>query len=352
MNRISFRFIHSDFRLNSTAFDRKTLLEKANYFVENGADFEKHIGLFLTEWYNDSDSIITQSSGTTGIPKPISISKQAMVDSAIATGVFFDLKPRDTALHCLSSQYIAGKMMLVRALVLGLQMDCIAPSSNPLEGINKHYDFAAMVPMQVHNSIVKLDSIKTLIIGGAKINPTLQKAILQLRTAVFETFGMTETITHIAARKIGVEAFKVLPNIQISIDERDCLVIHAPRISKEKIITNDLVTILSDNEFIYLGRIDSVVNSGGIKLFPEPIELKLATELHVRFFVIGIPDQTLGEKLILVIEGQEFEIRDTVFRSLNPFEKPKEIHFVSQFLETETGKINRNKTIRYFSILK
>ena len=352
MNRISFRFIHPDFRLNSTAFDRKTLLEKANYFLENGADFEKHIGLFLTEWYNDSDCIITQSSGTTGIPKPISISKQAMVDSAIATGLFFDLKPRDTALHCLSSQYIAGKMMLVRALVLGLQMDCIAPSSHPLEGINTCYDFAAMVPMQAQNSIIKLDSIKTLIIGGAKINPSLQKVLLQLKMAVFETFGMTETISHIAARRIGEEAFLLLPNIEISKDERDCLVIHAPRISKEKIITNDLVTILSDSEFIYLGRIDSVVNSGGVKLFPEQIESKLATEIPVRFFVIGIPDQTFGEKLILVVEGEKFEIQDTIFRNLNPFEKPKEIHFVSQFLETETGKINRNKTIRYFSILK
>ncbi len=345
MNSISLDSFHSEFQLNNITFDIQSLLQKADLFIEKGADFEKQIGHFLNEWFDDSDHITAQSSGTTGIPKTIQISKQAMVESARATGVFFSLKPGNTALLCLSTQYIAGKMMLVRALVLGLKIDCIPPSSNPLETIEKNYDFAAMVPMQAQNSIAKLNSIKTLIIGGTRINPGLQNSLLKLKTAVFETFGMTETITHFAARRIGEEAFSLLPNIEISKDERDCLVIHAPRISDKNIVTNDLVSIFSETQFVYLGRIDSVVNSGGVKLFPEQIENKLATEIPSRFFVIGVPDPTLGEKLILVVEGEKFDIQETIFQSLNAFEKPKEIHFVFQFIETETGKINRNKTL-------
>ena len=345
MNSISLDSFHSEFQLNNIVFDIQSLLQKADFFIEKGADFEKQMGFFLKEWFDDSDFITTQSSGTTGIPKTIQISKNAMVESARATAVFFNLKPGKTALLCLSTQYIAGKMMLVRALVLGLKIDCIPLSSNPLETIEKNYDFSAMVPMQAQNSIAKLDSIKTLIIGGAPINSKLQKAFLQLKTAVFETFGMTETITHIAARRIGEKAFSLLPNIEISKDERDCLVIHAPRISDKNIVTNDLVSIVSETQFVYLGRIDSVVNSGGVKLFPEQIENKLSAEIPSRFFVIGIPDPTLGEKLILVIEGEKFDIQETIFQSLNAFEKPKEIHFVFQFIETETGKINRNKTL-------
>jgi O-succinylbenzoic acid--CoA ligase len=345
MNTNSFRDIHKDFRLNGLAFDAKSLLQKANDLIEKGLYYEQQIGLFLSQWLNDSDFIDTQTSGSTGLPKTISISKKAMVESAIATGLFFDLKPGNSALNCLSSQYIAGKMMLVRALVLGLELDCVEPSSTPLESLKK-YDFAAMVPMQVQNSIDKLDLIKTLIIGGAKMNPHLQIELTNKKGSIYETFGMTETISHFAAKKIGEESFTVLPNITIFTDQRDCLVINAPRISNQNIATNDLVSVINETQFVYLGRIDSVVNSGGVKLFPEQIETKLASNIKARFFIIGIPDALLGDKLILVIEGNKIVLQDSVFGELNVFEKPKETYFVPQFIETETGKINRIETMK------
>jgi O-succinylbenzoic acid--CoA ligase len=339
MNQI----IHPDFKLNGKGFSYIELLAEALYLKENGQLFEKNIGKFLLEWLNNESFVLVHTSGSTGKPKQIVLQKNAMIASAKATGTFFNLHPKNTALLCLSADYIAGKMMLVRAITLGLHLDAVEPNSNPLE--NKKYDFAAMVPMQVANSLKKLHLVETLLIGGTKVSYQLAESILKASCKAFESYGMTETISHIAIKPIGAKEFTVLPNVTISIDKRNCLVIEALELSKEKIITNDIVEILNETQFILKGRIDNVINSGGVKIFPEEIEEKLAKFISVRFFIASLPDEKLGEKVILVIEGNPFEMEKTLFSELSKYQNPKEIVFLENFVETETNKINRKKTL-------
>ena len=166
-----------------------------------------------------------------------------------------------------------------------------------------------------------------------------------MKSEVYETYGMTETITHIAAKKIGEKAFSILPNIKISQDDRNCLVIDAFKISNDSIVTNDLVELVGKNQFVFLGRIDNVINSGGIKLIPEKIEDKLSDKINSRFFVTGKEDAVLGEKLVIVIEGEQQILDDSIFDGLDKYEKPKEVFYVSKFSETENGKIKRKEIV-------
>ena len=226
--------VHNSFKLNGFHFNREHLLRVAYSFIKEGEDFEKPIGEFLLDWFDDRTYIDLQTSGTTGVPKTIRTSKQAMVESAIATGDFFNLRPGNKALQCLPVKYIAGKLMFVRAFILGLDMDFVAPSANPLENKSDvKYDFIAMVPLQAKNSLKELKNVKKLIIGGSMISKAHDKELSKLPTKVYETYGMTETITHIAARELGEKVFTVLPDITISYNYRNCLVIHAPRISDD-----------------------------------------------------------------------------------------------------------------------
>jgi O-succinylbenzoic acid--CoA ligase len=313
--------------------------------VKEGEEHEKAVGDFILDWFDNKSYLELNTSGTTGVPKLIRIEKQAMVNSAIATGDFFDLQPGDKALHCLPTKYIAGKMMFVRSFILGLDIDFVAPSSHPLLNNENKYDFVAMVPLQAQNSLTTLKNVKKMIVGGAKMNKTLEKGLSKLKTKVFETYGMTETITHIAAKEIGEAAFSVLPNIKITKDERDCLVIDASKISSELIVTNDLVELIGNNQFVFLGRIDNVINSGGIKLIPEIIEEKLADKIHSRFFVTAKQDLVLGEKLVLIIEGDIQILAESIFDVLDKYEKPKEVLFVAKFAETQNGKIKRKEIL-------
>lgn len=345
MNNPTYENVHNLFKLNGFHLDREDLCRVAYSFIKEGEDFEKPVGDFLLDWFDSKSFIDMETSGTTGAPKTISVSKQAMVDSALATGDFFELQPGNTALQCLPVKYVAGKMMLVRAMILGLDLEFVAPSSHPLDNNEINFDFVAMVPLQAQNSIAELKKVKKMIVGGASINKALEKQLLKLPTQVYETYGMTETITHIAARKLGEKAFTVLPYVTISYDDRNCLVIHAPRISDEVILTNDIVELVNENQFLFLGRMDNVINSGGIKLIPEQIEEKLASKIHQRFFIASKPDNELGQKVVLVIEGENHELDDSLYESLDKYEKPKEIVFVSKFKETGSGKILRKETI-------
>jgi O-succinylbenzoic acid--CoA ligase len=338
--------VHNQFKLNGFHLDREDLCRVAYSFIKEGEDFEKPVGDFLLDWFDSKNFIEMQTSGTTGEPKIISISKQAMVDSALATGDFFDLQPGDKALQCLPVKYVAGKMMLVRAMILGFDLEFVAPSSHPIDNNEFEFDFVAMVPLQAQNSIAGLKKVKKMIVGGASLNKALEKQLLKLPTQVYETYGMTETITHIAARRLGEKAFTVLPNVTISYDERNCLVIHAPRISDEVIITNDIVELVNENQFIFLGRMDNVINSGGIKIIPEQIEEKLAHKIHQRFFITSKPDNELGHKVVLVIEGEGLDFDDTLYESLDKYEKPKEVIFIPKFRETDSGKIMRKETMK------
>ncbi|MCK5638969.1 MAG: O-succinylbenzoic acid--CoA ligase, partial [Flavobacteriaceae bacterium] len=221
--------------------------------------------------------------------------------------------------------------------------------------------FTAMVPLQLFNSLKKIKKIKTLIVGGGVVTNNLQSKILDLPTRIFATYGMTETITHIAIKPLNKSAgltsktdlYQTLPYVNISSDERNCLVIDAPKISEERFITNDIVELIPDDKFKWLGRYDNIINSGGVKLIPEQIEGKLSQIISQRFFVIGIPDEVLGEKLILIIEGcvqNNLKSQISNLKSIDKFDVPKEIYFIDNFVETETKKIQRDKTLDLLKI--
>jgi O-succinylbenzoic acid--CoA ligase len=337
--------VHNGFKLNGFHLNREDLCRVAYSFIKEGEDFEKPVGDFILDWFDGKSYIEMHTSGSTGIPKIIRVEKQAMVNSALATGDFFELHAGNKALHCLPVKYVAGKMMLVRAMILGLDLEFVAPSSHPLRNVDGNFDFAAMVPLQAQNSLSDLHRIKKLIVGGAKINSALENQLIKLPTQVYETYGMTETISHIAAKSVGEKAFTVLPNVTISYDDQNCLVIHAPRINDDVIETNDIVELVNENQFIFLGRIDNVINSGGIKLLPEQIEEKLAGKIEPRYFISSKEDKELGEKVILVIEGDSFTVDTSIFDGLDKYEKPKEILFVPKFKETGNGKIIRKESL-------
>ena len=344
---------HKDFKLQGFSFNS---VEELISFSEK---LPLEVTIFLKEWFNKNSFVVVKTSGSTGDPKLIKLQKEHMVNSAKATASYFNLPNKTTALLCMSVNYIAGKMMLVRALTLGWNLDIVEASATPLENISKVYDFCAMVPLQLHSSIDTIEKIKKVIVGGGVVSNELLLKIQPIKTEIFATYGMTETITHIAIKKLNnfksdvldtVEKsnYKILPNIKISTDKRGCLVIDAPKVASTKIITNDLVEIIAENEFKWLGRFDSVINSGGIKLIPEQIEDKLSKVIKQRFFVTGIVDAVLGEKLILIIEG--VKNKDIIgeienIKILSKFEKPKNIYFIKKFEETPTQKINRKKTL-------
>lgn len=349
--------LHQSFKLNGISFSSE---EKLLIYAKN---ISNAIVSFLNDWFNDNDFVIVQTSGSTGKPKLIKLQKKFMKNSAFATAKFFDLPEKTTTLLCLPTDYIAGKMMLVRALTLGWELDIIVPNATPLKDeklLKKYYDFSAMVPLQLQNSLNNLHKIDKLIVGGGVVSDNLIAKIQGISTKMFATYGMTETITHIAIKKLNnfesnkffsASHYTVLSNVKITTDARDCLVIEAPNISDKKIVTNDVVRLISKTTFEWLGRYDNVINSGGIKLYPEKIEEKLSVIITARFFVMGMSDIILGEKLILIIENNisveeqeilKINIQD--LKTLTKFEVPKEIYFINKFIETETNKIQRKKT--------
>lgn len=337
--------IHPDFKLNGQKFDELQLQHLAFMLIKDGNPFEEDLGNLILQWFDENDFVLLTTSGTTGAPKEIELNKEHMIASAKATAAFFEVFEKTKALLCLPTRYIAGKMMFVRALILGWELDFVEPTSSPLDGITKDYDFCAMVPLQVENSLDNLHRIEKIIVGGARISSQLHNKLEGIDTSIYETYGMTETITHIAVKKLGEVTFTVLPHVSISADSRGCLLITAPEITDEPVQTNDIVDIIDDKHFVWKGRIDNVVNSGGVKLFPEQIEERLAHYIPYRFFIIGKEDEVLGEKVVLVIESAPYTLKDEVFESLSKYEKPKEIQFVPEFEETPTGKILRRKIL-------
>ncbi len=248
MQNLTQNNVHNYFKLNGYHLNAKDLCRVAYSFIKEGDAYEQSIGEFFLDWFDKKDYIEMTTSGTTGLPKLVRLQKQAMIQSALATGDFFDLKPGDKALLCLPTQFIAGKMMLVRSLILGLELDVVSPNLHPLALNSTTYDFVAMVPLQVQNSIEGLSKVRKLIIGGAKLDSALEEKLLPLKTEIYETYGMTETITHIAAKRLGDSVFSILPNVKISQDDRQCLVIHVATISDEPIVTNDLVELLNEQD--------------------------------------------------------------------------------------------------------
>lgn len=339
--------VHNQFKLNGFHLNKEDLCRVAYSFIKEGDDWEKPVGDFLLDWFDEKTYVEMKTSGSTGTPKTIRVDKRAMVNSALATGDFFGLHSGNRALQCLPVKYVAGKMMLIRSIILGLDLDYVAPTSHPMENLDDtNYDFAAMVPMQAQNSLKELKNVKKLIVGGARISKRLEKDLMKLPTEVYETYGMTETITHIAAKKVGEKEFTVLPHVTITYDDRNCLVIHAPHIiAEETVVTNDLVELINENQFVFLGRIDNIINSGGVKIMPEQVEKKLDGKIDRRFFIASKEDAELGEKVVLVVEGEPFDIDKVIFEGLDKYERPKEIVFVAKFKETENGKVIRKESL-------
>ncbi len=305
---------------------------------------------FLHEWFDDNDFVWVKTSGSTGKPKPFQAEKQRMMQSAAMTCSFLGLEKGDKALLCMKMGYIAGKMMVVRALIAALDLVVIPVDGNPLRHINQHIDFAAFVPLQIYNSLQnedekqKLASIKQVIIGGGTVDQNTEIALKTFPNSIYSTYGMTETLSHIAMRKLsGTEAsdyYTLLKDVKATVSKRGTLTIDAPLVAESVLETNDLVEFLPTNQFKVIGRIDNVINSGGLKIQIEEIENMLYPHLGDTFAITSMPDAKFGEIVVLVTTQQ---IDKAVLEELPHYYRPKKIVLVETIPLTETGKIDRKK---------
>lgn len=346
--------LHPDFKLNGLDFTSpEEVLNFTDTLLEEGDDQEVSVAQFIEKWLDFSEEIIVKTSGSTGKPKKIALTKQQMVNSAKATGTYFKTGAGTKALLCIPADYIAGKMMLVRAMVLGWDLHVVKPSKDALTEYDNDYDFVAMVPYQVYHSLEALQKVKKVIIGGGAVSKDLEEKLQEVSTECFSTYGMTETITHVAVRRLNGPArsntFHALPDVKFWKDDRGCLLISAPNIAEDIIITNDLIELINPSSFRWLGRWDNVLNSGGVKIYPEVVEATLASSIpDNRFIIASENDPALGNLVILVFEGTEERTPDfkKAFETLEPYERPKKIYRLSKFPYTETGKVKRKDVLQ------
>ena len=331
---------------------------------------------FFSEWNNDSDRVLVHTSGSTGKPKPMMVEKKRMLNSARITCDFLGLKPGDSALLCMSLDYIAGKMVVVRSIERHLHLISVSPSGHPLKNINEEITFAAMVPMQVYNTLQvpeereRLCHIRHLIIGGGAIDAALEQELRSLpgNIAIWSTYGMTETLSHIALRRInGAEAsewYQPFDSVKISQTEEGCLVIDAPLVCAETLVTNDIVEIESyiynkveKLRFRIKGRKDNVICSGGIKIQIEEVEALLKPHLEKPFMIAKKKDEKFGEIAVLLTEDEDLKKVEATIRRLlsgksddsnkssesksHKYWIPREFRYVEHLPLTETGKPKR-----------
>lgn len=310
---------------------------------------------FLGNWYNSKSYIEVKTSGSTGEPGIIRLPKESMAHSARMTCRYFNLNEESTALLCLPADYIAGKMMIVRAIVSGFNLIPVKPSADPFRDLHEIIDFAAITPYQFVNSYQSIleSPVRNIIIGGSQVSLHLQKLMENLEIRFYETYGMTETCSHVALRRLNgrntSEYFEVLPGIKIRVDDRGCLVINAPALTEKELVTNDVVELKDASHFRWLGRFDHVINTGGIKIFPEQVEKKIEPYLGSRFFIGALPDEKLNQKVVLVIEGQplsppdETTLKNNMESVLDRFERPRQIIYRQVFEVSSSGKILKNR---------
>ena len=341
---------------------------------------------FFSEWNNDSDRVLVHTSGSTGKPKPMMVEKKRMLNSARITCDFLGLKPGDSALLCMSLDYIAGKMVVVRSIERHLHLISVSPSGHPLKDIdlkdangkdvNGEITFAAMVPMQVYNTLQvpeereRLTHVRHLIIGGGAIDASLEKELQALpgNIAIWSTYGMTETLSHIALRRInGAEAsewYQPFDSVKISQTDEGCLVIDAPLVCAETLVTNDIVEIESyiynkveKLRFRIKGRKDNVICSGGIKIQIEEVEALLKPHLEKPFMIAKKKDEKFGEIAVLLTEDEDLKKVEATIRRLlsgksddsnkssesksHKYWIPREFRYVEHLPLTETGKPKR-----------
>ena len=337
--------------------------------------YEAEAIIFCRAWLSGQTEFVLQTSGSTGIPKSITLTRAQMRASAHLTGRTLGLTPGDAALVCLNIRYVAGVMMLVRGLELDLPMTVIEPSGNPLSGFNPaqtQFRFTAFVPLQLQTVLERatdklpiLNRMKAILIGGAATSPALEQALQVIESPVFATYGMTETVSHVALRRLNgperQDLFTALDGVDLGTDERSCLHITSAATNFVRVQTNDVVELIdtpaaNPTHFRLLGRADRIINSGGVKVQPEPIERivenVLATAgLSARLFVAGLPDERLGQRVVLFCEKLEMNteqwqrVQNALRKQMEPYAVPKEVITVNQFIETPTGKIDRTRTI-------
>ncbi len=336
------------------------------FIAPSNIDFKEKVVAFEQQWQHGVESIPQKTSGSSGAPKSIEVSRDQMIKSASLTMGHLGLNS-GTALLCLNPDFIAGKMMMIRAIEYGMDLMAIEPVLDPFQFIpdNQQIDFVAMVPMQLQAtlrnpiSLKAFNKVKTAIVGGAPVSIDLDEACRNLNPTIYETFGMTETVSHIALRKLGgvqKEPFRAFREVTLGQDERGCLTILSPLTNNELLVSNDLVELRGENAFEWIGRFDNVINSGGIKLQIETIEKKIRQILRgsnrpERFIIAGTEDQNLGEKVTLILEAPSIssetkeELTILFAEYLDTYERPKEIYYLTEFVETPTGKIQREETI-------
>lgn len=332
---------------------------------------------FLQEWNSPSETLLVHTSGSTGKPKPMWVEKQRMLNSAHITCDFLGLRPGDSALLCMSLDYIAGKMMVVRSIERKLRLFSVKPSGHPLSDeslakmVEMDFDFVAMVPMQVYNTLQvpqereRLSRIKHLIIGGGAIDDALAEELRSLPGAVWSTYGMTETLSHIALRRLnGEEAsewYQPFDSVGVSLNSDGCLVIDAPLVCSEPLVTNDIAEIKQQETsshssdasssskvsfphvlFRIKGRKDNVICSGGIKIQIEEVENLLRQHLDASFLLAKKKDEKFGEIAVLVTESGDLEGVEAICRQVLPkYWVPRQYLHFDQLPMTETGKPKR-----------
>lgn len=352
------------YRIKGKTYSEEELKDFSKKMVKSDKTpkWEKEIYHFILDWISPLELLPVQTSGSTGLPKSLEIPKEFIEASAKASVNFMELEKGKVAFLCLPVQFIAGKLMVVRAFVGGLDLHYTEPSSLPDTSDIKEIEFAGMIPMQVTkmlesaNGEEELKKIKKLIIGGSFVPSGLEARLRNFPNKIWATYGMTETITHVALRRLnGEEAsewYTPFPTVSLRMDERGCAVIDAPYIDVKGLVSNDIIKLGPDGKFKVLGRIDNVVMSGGLLLHPELIEKKIYAVIDNDFFVAGMHDHELGERLVLFVEDPEKklaetnnELMDVVRERLTGYEVPKNIVFMEKFMRTGNGKILRANTV-------
>ncbi len=313
---------------------------------------------FIDDWNSPDECLLVHTSGSTGKPKPLWVEKKRMMASARITCRFLGLKAGDTALLCMPLDYIAGKMMVVRAIVAGMRLISVEPSGHPLATLDAAPTFAAMVPMQVYNSLRKpkeralLRKIKHLIIGGGAVDASTTNELRNFPNAVWSTYGMTETLSHIALRRLnGTDAsewYTPFDGISIGTDSEGCLIINAPEVCEHPLTTNDIAELSPDRrQFRIMGRRDNVICSGGIKLQIEEIEAILRPHLFYPFIITKIFDEKFGEAAVLLTTDSDLQhIEEVCSKHLHRYQRPKHFVSVEAIPTTATGKPARAKAER------
>ena len=309
--------------------------------------------LFLNEWFDASPIITVHTSGSTGVPKELVVRKDRMMQSARLTCEFLNLQAGDTALLCMNLRYIGAMMMVVRSLVAGLNLVVRPASGHPLSDVEVPLKFAAMVPLQVYNTLrvpaerKRLEHTDILIIGGGAVDDSLEAELKTIPIAAYSTYGMTETLSHIALRRLNGEAaskcYYPFPSVELSLSAENTLIVKAPLICDDVLQTNDIACLCSDGGFTIAGRKDNVINSGGIKIQAEEMENRLQPFIPVPFAVTAVPDPCLGQALTLLIAGKPDikELENKLQAVLETYYRPKHIFITELIPQTENGKIDR-----------